>query len=280
MVKGYLIYNRCDAEKNTWFIQHLIDVSKAMSMELLLLIKEECQFIIEHQTQRIVCKNQQLDEVDFVINRTRDSLISQFFESMNIRVFNSSFVTDVANHKGKSHVYFKRYFPCLTTTLLPKDSDSTYLSYPLVIKSVGGHGGKEVEIVVNEQHLESMRQQFSNNDCIIQEIASEKAVDIRVYVVGSKICLAMKREAVSGFKANFSLGGKASVVELDETIKLKLNDVLSERMYDFVGFDFIVDENQWYFNELEDVVGSRMVYEHTDIDMAVLYMQWIKKEIV
>ena len=41
--------------------------------------------------------------VDFVINRTRDTLIATHFEKMGCRVFNNSTVTELCNHKGKTH---------------------------------------------------------------------------------------------------------------------------------------------------------------------------------
>ena len=48
--------------------------------------------------------------------------------------------------------------------------------------------------------------------------------------------------------------------------------------FDYIGIDFVFNEGKIVFNEIEDSVGSRMVYEKTDIDILRLYCDYIKKE--
>ena len=46
-----------------------------------------------------------------------------------------------------------------------------------------------------------------------------------------------------------------------------------------VSIDFIIDDNdQLIFNEIEDVVGARMLYKCSDIDIVREYLSYIKKE--
>ena len=45
---------------------------------------------------------------------------------------------------------------------------------------------------------------------------------------------------------------------------------------DFVGIDFLADK-ELIFNEVEDVVGTRMLYETTDKDAARLYSEYIRR---
>ena len=42
--------------------------------------------------------------------------------------------------------------------------------------------------------------------------------------------------------------------------------------------DFVFDNGRAVFNEIEDAVGARMVYEKTDIDILKLYCDYIKSE--
>ena len=50
--------------------------------------------------------------------------------------------------------------------------------------------------------------------------------------------------------------------------------------FDFVGIDFILDENgQFLFNEIEDVVGTRTLYKHYEIDVVQTYLKYIKKQL-
>ena len=50
-------------------------------------------------------------------------------------------------------------------------------------------------------------------------------------------------------------------------------------MFDFglVGIDFIVgNDGELIFNEIEDVVGSRMLYAVSDISVVPLYLDYIQ----
>ena len=48
---------------------------------------------------------------------------------------------------------------------------------------------------------------------------------------------------------------------------------------DYAGIDFLVDNGNLIFNEIEDTVGARMVYAKTDIDIINLYCEYIKDEL-
>ena len=43
---------------------------------------------------------------------------------------------------------------------------------------------------------------------------------------------------------------------------------------DFVGVDLLLTDRGPVFNEVEDVVGTRMLYSCTDIDAADRYVRW------
>ena len=50
--------------------------------------------------------------------------------------------------------------------------------------------------------------------------------------------------------------------------------------FDMVGIDFILDDNgNLVFNEIEDVVGARMLYQCSDIDIVKEYLSYISKKI-
>jgi len=49
--------------------------------------------------------------------------------------------------------------------------------------------------------------------------------------------------------------------------------------FDMVGIDFILDDNgNLVFNEIEDVVGARMLYQCSDIDIVKEYLSYISKK--
>jgi glutathione synthase/RimK-type ligase-like ATP-grasp enzyme len=46
-------------------------------------------------------------------------------------------------------------------------------------------------------------------------------------------------------------------------------------MPDFIGVDFVFGDGNVYLNEIEDVVGTRMLYSLTELDPARMYMEYI-----
>ena len=87
------IYSREDAEKNKGFIRMLKEDFDQYNVELKLVILEEID------KPEVFVKNA---NIDFAINRSRNSYIAELLEKREIRVFNNSMVTDIANNKGKN----------------------------------------------------------------------------------------------------------------------------------------------------------------------------------
>jgi glutathione synthase/RimK-type ligase-like ATP-grasp enzyme len=51
--------------------------------------------------------------------------------------------------------------------------------------------------------------------------------------------------------------------------------VLSSVQFGLAGIDFVFHNGEAVFNEIEDVVGARMLYQYTDIDIVDLYVEHI-----
>ena len=102
--------------------------------------------------------------------------------------------------------------------------------------------------------------------------------DLRVWAVGGKIITAILRESNSDFRSNFCLGGSATVYQLrDKEINL-VEKIINLVKSDYIGIDFLFHKGELVFNEIEDTVGARMVYEKTDIDILKIYCDYIKRE--
>ena len=72
-------------------------------MEKAELISYAKQFYDEQELERLS------RAIDFAINRSRNSYIAELLEKREIRVFNNSMVTDIANNKGKNYKYLELY---------------------------------------------------------------------------------------------------------------------------------------------------------------------------
>ena len=99
-----------------------------------------------------------------------------------------------------------------------------------------------------------------------------------MWLIGGKIIAAVLRKSDSDFRSNYCLGGSAQVYTLSESEKALVNKIASLVKYDYIGIDFVFDCGRPVFNEIEDTVGARMVYDKTDIDILSLYCNYIKKE--
>ena len=252
MVKGILVYTSADAEYNKWFIDHIIEEGRKCNLDIRLVLSDKEE----------VPDN----DIDFAIVRNRDSKLCKRLEENNIRCFNSSYVVNIGNDKWEMYKDFNAAgIPVMYT-------QRTKLPYPFVMKPVDGHGGENVYLIKNADEYESVISNIPDDrqgDLIYQVIATEKGRDIRVYVVGGIILTAMERIALDSekdFRSNYSLNGNAKEHALtDEELKLAAK-VADHIKADFVGIDLIYNNGRPVVNEIEDAVGTRMLYSLTDID--------------
>lgn len=252
MVKGILVYTSADAEYNRWFIDHIIEEGRKCNLDIRLVLSDKEEIPD--------------NKYSFAIVRNRDAKLCKRLEENNIRCFNSSYVVNIGNDKWEMYKDFNAAgIPVMYT-------QKTKLPYPFVMKPVNGHGGENVYLIKNADEYESVISNIPDErqgDLIYQVIATEKGRDIRVYVVGGIILTAMERIAVDtekDFRSNYSLNGNAKEHALtDEELKLAAK-VADHIKADFVGIDLIYNNGRPVVNEIEDAVGTRMLYSLTDID--------------
>jgi len=311
--KGLLIYNQVDYEKNKWFAHELINKAAQFDLELSLVLRENLVLTIENGSflasavlepsltmaapsvaepsltadlstlmEGEIAKSKVLSplNVEFVINRTRDTIIGVHFEKMGCRVFNTSEVTEICNHKGKTHQLINSAGIPSVKTLLGNvhyfSPSMLPFAYPVILKAVSGHGGSEIYKISNEAELEAHLKSLRTEDFILQELCSNPGIDIRVFTLGTEILAAVKRQSTESFKSNYSLGGLAIAYTLTPEEKSLVKRILSLLDFDLVGIDFILDqEGRFLFNEIEDVVGTRTLYLNYDLDVVSLYLNYI-----
>lgn len=234
-----------------------------------------------HETSKRSYSYLPLKDIDFVINRTRGSLIGKHFEKMGCRVFNNSEVTEICNHKGKTHQLINSHdIPSVKTILGNVHYFNPAIlpfAYPVVLKSVSGHGGSEVYLLKNELELTTHLASLRTEDFILQEPCTNPGIDIRVFALGGEIVAAVRRFCPTDFKSNYSLGGSATAYHLQPHEKQLVEQILSLLSFDFIGIDFILNqEGELLFNEIEDVVGTRTLYlNYPDIDIVDQFLSYI-----
>ena len=100
---------------------------------------------------------------------------------------------------------------------------------------------------------------------------------MRVYVIGKRIVAAVMRSSGRDFRANYSRGGDVALVELCDAQKRIVNQIVDELDFGMAGIDFLFDrDGNMVLNEIEDVAGSRMLYECAPhIDIVSQYVDYV-----
>ncbi|QHE53155.1 RimK family alpha-L-glutamate ligase [Pontibacillus sp. HMF3514] len=278
---GWLIYIKEEAERNRSFIDMFIEEARKQGIILQLKLREA--FHIGVQEHQLVCwiEGQRTELPDFAVVRTIDPLFTEQLECLGVPCFNSSDVARICNDKAKTHQFLAQQGVPMVDTLFLKGEalSSIPFSFPLIAKEVHGRGGKNVYWVNDEDEVQELSFE-PQQDLVIQKPASKLGKDLRVFVVGNKIVGAILRQNKNEFKANYTLGGSASLYELSEQERELAHKVIEPFEFGMVGIDFLFDEeNHLLLNEIEDVVGSRTLYQESSINILELYVSYISSKI-
>ncbi|MDE5964562.1 MAG: ATP-grasp domain-containing protein [Eubacterium sp.] len=239
-MNGVLIYTKEEAQRNRFAVNKF---------------KENLGINLVDETYK--------GNADFVINRTNDYKIAEYFEQKGIRVFNPSSLSRLANDKQLCYEFMEDN----GIEIMPIN----YKSVPVVKKKIDGHGGTEVEML-------TVTEEFQKG-YVYQKPCDTLGRDLRVWVLGGEIVTAILRESKTDFRSNFCLGGSAVPYTLSSDEKRLVKKITALVKSDYIGIDFIFNDGRLVFNEIEDTVGARMVYDQTDIDILSLYCDYIKEEL-
>lgn len=235
-MSGILVYSKKEAERNAFSVQKFCEKLDVKLVE-----------------------PDYRGDADFVINRSNDYTIAEYYESKGIRVFNPSSLSKIANDKQLCYDYMESN----GIEIMP----TRYSIPPFVKKPRNDHGGNGVVMCHSvDDYDENM---------VCQAPASDLGRDVRVWVLGGEIICSILRKSDTDFRSNYCLGGSAEIYNLSSDEKALVNAVISLVDGDYYGVDFVFNNGKMVFNEIEDTVGARMVYDLTDIDILDRYIDYI-----
>jgi Glutathione synthase/Ribosomal protein S6 modification enzyme (glutaminyl transferase) len=280
IMEAWLIYYRAQAEYNQQYIRFYQEEGAKLGIQVKLLLIEDMEFGVQNNKWFISYQKQPMKYPDFAVCRVIYPLLNRQLEYLGIRVFNNSFVAEICNDKAKTYQYLaKTGIKMVDTSFYRNSQISMALSRvqkPSVIKAVDGHGGSQVFLYDNDTEKLDIIKRMSNSDAVVQPLVGTRHQDLRVYVIGKKIIASVLRTAKDGFKANYSLGGEVCLYELSCQEKMLIHKIMEQFDFGMVGIDFIIgDEGELIFNEIEDVVGSRMLYQCSEINIVRKYLEYI-----
>ena len=262
MISGLIVYSELDLEKNTWFINQCVKEFKDKGISLIL--KEENE-VVDY------LKN---NSASFVFYRGRNFKIVEKIEEKGIRCFNNHLTNKIANDKWLSYQF-------LSTMSIPIIKSFSSLEevkvFPLVMKSVDGHGGQEVYLIQNAKDVETNKKP---NKRYVYQNYYPNSNDLRLYVLNKEIVGAVIRHNKNDFRSNYSLGGEVNKYNPSKRVKDLAIKVATLLNADYIGVDFIKINNRWCINEIEDPVGARMLYETSNCDITNLLVDYISSSIM
>ncbi len=280
-MQGFLIYEAVELERNRWFAEQCIAGATKRGHLLELKLAEQFSIGLKDEKPALWYNGQPCAAPDFAIVRSHDYWLTAQLESMGVRCFNNAHVCRICNDKALTHAYLAgKGVPMADTVYItPHLSLAKAPFLPAVVKAAGGHGGKQVFWVNTQEEYQKVCADLQPGHILVQRPAKTLGKDLRVYVLGNKVLAAVLRSNEADFRSNFSLGGRVEAVELTAAQQALVQKVLQHFDLDFAGIDFIFDGERILLNEIEDVVGSRMLYQTTNLDVVELYLNHIFKKL-
>jgi len=261
--KAFIVYEKTDALKNMAFIEQLIEAGKKYALDLQLALTNDFSVseLVAH------CQNAQ-----FVFYRARNCDYVTSLEQANIPVVNSSHVNALANNKYMT-LQFAR---TLGIPTVPLFTEPEQYEYPLVFKTVDGHGGEEVVLCQDNADLCVCQKQYEDRLTLVQPYIESNATDVRVWVLGNQVIGAVKRQGKKDFRSNLTLGGTIERYELNHLQLDHVHAMQNAIKSDYIGMDFLLlEDGTWLLNEIEDPVGARSFYDLYEEHLPDLLMKYL-----
>lgn len=241
--------------------------------------------ILNGENIKFIYEDRELKLPDFVIMRGHNLTISSQLETLGIRVINTT--QSMLNALNKA----------VTSQLLIKHSVSTpkfmftkYKDYinihkffdnkKFVMKKIDGSKGEGVYLIESEEDYNRAFSEIGREYFCQEFVETSYGKDIRVYVLGDKVLGCVKRISNSGFKSNFSLGGRVEKCELNssiEEISLKAAKALG---IDFCGIDLLITEDSYTVCEVNGNAGFRTITQVSDIDIPNELFKYINSSVL
>ena len=215
---------------------------------------------------------------DAVFSRQRDSLVSFHFERMGVPVFNSARVCALCNDKRVTHQFLSG-LPMPETVFLPPSpaAPPPGTRFPVVLKPACSHGGDRVALVRDGREWREAISAIAPQPALQQAVAGRPGRDLRAYVVHGRIVAGVMRTAAQGVVSNFKRGGHAALHALTPAERALAEAVIDRfaragAPLTLAGVDMMYGPDGPILSEVEDVVGSRMLYQTSDIDIVSLFL--------
>ncbi len=273
----WLLYDDPDMETNRGFVSLMCEHAAKRGILLEPVRMSELCLGMDENGTPICLRNGSPAYPRAVLSRQRLSRVSVHFERMGVPVFNNARVCSLCNDKRNTHLFLQS-LPMPHTVFLSDDQTEPPVGtrFPVVLKPACSHGGDRVTLVNDADAWRKALARIRPDPAIQQAVVSGAGRDLRVYVVHGLSVAGVMRTAAEGIVSNFKRGGHVALHNITPEER-DLAQAVIRRFAQagaplcLAGVDLLYDKGRPVIGEVEDVVGSRMLYQVSDIDIVSLF---------
>jgi len=241
-------------------------------------------------------KGERIELPDLVLSRTGAGTnyftrsVMRQIEKFGIPVYNDAdSISRVSDKLLTSQLLVKENLPIPKTILVNGDVDIELIEkevgFPCVVKATSGSKGKTVHLCQTKKDFTSLMSLLSSislkKTMIIQEfVDAQPGTDLRVWVIGGKTVVAMKRTGAEGdFRANISQGGTAELFEITDDVDYLARETARVLGLQIAGVDLLFDKDSYKICEANSSPGFEGMDRYCGQDMAQRIVDFIKLKI-
>jgi gamma-F420-2:alpha-L-glutamate ligase len=244
---------------------------------------------IRYQGEKIELPDLVLSRTGAGTNYFTRSVMRQI-EKFGIPVINDAdSISRVSDKLLTSQLLVKENLPIPKTILVNGDVDieliEKEIGFPCVVKATSGSKGKTVHLCQTKKDFVSLMSLLSSislkKTMIIQEfVDAQPGTDLRVWVIGGKTVVAMKRTGAEGdFRANISQGGTAELFEITDEVDYLARETARVLGLQIAGVDLLFDKDGYKICEANSSPGFEGMDKYCGQDMAQRIVDFIKLKI-
>lgn len=270
----WLVYDRDNIPRNQFFIDRWLAAGRERGVQVSVVTREEIRFGIRDSLLSLAAASHQ-GLPDCAVIRANDPLLSGQLEGMGIPVFNNARLARICNDKRLTHQMASGLFPMMDTVFLHPQADKCPFPYPVVVKAAHGNGGRQVYLAEDEPAFRRALGAIAPDGALVQPLCDTPGRDVRVYMLGQEVVKTMMRVSDSNFRSNIGLGASARPFDPGEEALALARHFAQTLDAGLIGVDFLFHQGRLVFNEMEDAVGTRMLYALGERDIVRDYLAFI-----
>ena len=241
-------------------------------------------------------KGEKIELPDLVLSRTGAGTnyftrsVMRQIEKFGIPVINDAdSISRVSDKLLTSQLLVKENLPIPKTILVNGDVDveliEKEIGFPCVVKATSGSKGNTVHLCHNKKDFVGLMSLLASislkKTMIIQEfVDAQPGTDLRVWVIGGKTVVAMKRIGAEGdFRANISQGGTAELFEVTDEVDYLARETARVLGLQIAGVDLLFDKDGYKICEANSSPGFEGMDKYCGQDMAQRIVDFIKLKI-